>query len=646
MISFLRRIFNSRLGIAFALGFVVLMGLMMVLGDVTNQMGNFGGSSQVQNGEVVRGGDIVISEQQFQDRIAQNMQQAQQQYPNLDRATFARTGGVDRTLKILLDTVGLEAFGKEQGIGASKKMVDGAIASIPAFMGPDGKFSETVYQNVLAQNKITDAQVRADVATGLVAQQILDPIKSGSYVPPSVVKVYAELQLELRSGQVLDIPLSAVPAGPAPTDKELTDFYNKNKARYTVPERRVVRLAPFGVATIGEKAKPTDAQIQAYYDQNKATYAPKETRSLTQVIVPTQNDANTLAAKVKAGTSFDDAAKQAGVVATKLQNQDRAAYAGSAGAAVADAVFNAPSGTVVGPVKSALGWYVVRPESASTSSGKSLAQVRGEIAQKLTAENTTKVLSDTDAKIQEMIDDGQNFDVIAKANGFQVTTLPEITAQGIPYGKGGQPILPPALVKQLFAMGVDDDPTVIVITPNEMFAVVDVSSVTPAAPRPLAEIKDQVSKDFVTERQQAEAKKIADAIIAKVQKGIPLAQAAAESGVRITPRSLAASRQELQQRSPDSPALALMFSMAPNTAKKLERAGNGGWSIVTLNQITKGDLSKNQNVVVGVGKELKELQADEIQSQFADAAGKNVGVSHSAEIVNKTKRTMMGDANN
>lgn len=644
MITALRRLFGTRLGVAFALLFVALIGLIMVLGDVSNQLSGFGNSG-VQGGEVIRAGDQVVTEKEFEERIAQSMQQVQQQSPGLDRATFARTGGVDRVLRLLLDSAGLNAFGKDQGMGAGKKLIDGAIASIPAFFGPDGKFSEGVFRGILAQSQITEAQVRSDIETGVIAQQILDPIKSGAYIPPSVVRVYAEVQLESRTGYVLDIPASAVPAGPAPTEAEIKAFYDKNKARYTMPERRVVRMAPFGIPTVGAQAMPTDAEIQDYYNKNAATYGAKETRTVTQIVLSDQNSANTIANKVKGGMSFDQAAKESGLAATKLEGQEKAAYASAQGSAAADAVFAAKAGAIVGPVKSNFGWNVVKVDTASTSSGKSLAAARGEIVEKLTADKSLKLISEIDGKISTALDDGQNFDQITKANNLQSTTSPEITADGIEYGKGGQPVLPPQIVSQLFLMGVDDDPAVIPLDPGKVFALVDVSRVIPAAPRPLAEIKDQVTKDLVAERQQAAAKKIADTVIAKVQKGMPLAQAAAESGVSVSQRTLTARRQDLQQRSADSPALALMFSMAPKTAKRLEKPGNQGWSVVVLDKVEKTDLSKSPEILVLVERELLGLQGDEFQSQFADAARIDIGATYSNETVARIKRTMMGDGN-
>ncbi|MEX6793675.1 hypothetical protein AB2C70_34045, partial [Pseudomonas aeruginosa] len=92
------------------------------------------------------------------------------------------------------------------------------------------------------------------------------------------------------------IPAAVVPAGPAPSDADLNTFYQRNIARYTVPERRVVRYAMITPEAVKAQAVPTDAEIAKTYQQDSARYAATEKRDITQVVVADQAGAAAIAA--------------------------------------------------------------------------------------------------------------------------------------------------------------------------------------------------------------------------------------------------------------------------------------------------------------------------------------------------------------
>ncbi|MGJ3628094.1 hypothetical protein AB5I41_16010 [Sphingomonas sp. MMS24-JH45] len=52
------------------------------------------------------------------------------------------------------------------------------------------------------------------------------------------------------------IPYASVNTGAAPTDAEAGDWYRRNVARYTVPERRVMRYIVVDAATVKARAAP------------------------------------------------------------------------------------------------------------------------------------------------------------------------------------------------------------------------------------------------------------------------------------------------------------------------------------------------------------------------------------------------------
>ncbi|MBY8822993.1 SurA N-terminal domain-containing protein [Sphingomonas colocasiae] len=648
MITFLRSIFNSKLGLAISFIFIALVGIAFAAGDITGSS-SFGGGGGLTGGgsTVAKAGGQDIDSVELQQRVDNTISIERRQQPGLDMATFLTGGGFEATLEEMINTAALKAFGKDQGIEVSKRLVDGQIASIPAFFGPTGQFDENVYRQALADRRVNSNQFREDVGNELLARQLLTPAMSGSRLPLVMARPYAEILLESRTGLVGLIPSSAIPTGTPPTDQELATYYKRNVARYTVPERRVIRYAPFGASTLGAKAEPTEAEVSAYYSKNAARYAASETRDLTQVIVQDQKAAQAFEAKVKAGTSFADAAKQARLEPVSLKAQTRAAFGGLSSNTAATAAFALAQNGVSAPQRSGLGWHIVRVDAITSIPAKPLAAVRGEILEALKTEKLTAALADLVAKVQEQVDGGATFDEVVKANGLNPVTTPAITSTG---ADPENPALQPdprfaRFLAPMFEAQTDDDPGIEQIVPDREFALAKLERIIAAAPRPLAQIKTQVTADFERDRAARQARTIADAVIAKVGKGVAFAQALREAGIALPAAQPVGGRyQDLVQGQRVPPPLALMFSMKEKTAKRLEAPANQGWFVVWLDKITPGDIRTAPNLVAQVQAESSREIGGEYAMQFVNAIKAEVGVKRYPEAEAKLKRQLSGAA--
>ncbi|WP_182912003.1 peptidylprolyl isomerase [Sphingomonas cavernae] len=643
MITFLRSLFNSKIGLIVSFLFIVLVAISFAGADITGSMGSgtgLGGST------VAEVGKHDISTEELSMRVNNQLDVQRRQSPGLDMTNFISAGGFEDTLEQMINVRALEEFARSIGLGVSKRLVDGDIASIPAFNGPNGQFDRTTFLSVLSQRKVTEKQLRDDIAADLYTRQMLVPVAGATRIPASIARPYAALALESRSGLVGFVPSTAMAKGTPPTQAELDAYYKQNVARYTVPERRVIRYATFGKAMLADKAKPTEAEIAAAYKADAAKYGARETRSLTQVILQDQNAARAFEAKVKGGTSFAAAAQQAGLEPAALAEQDRAKLTELASKAVADAAFAAAQGAITAPQRSGLGWHVVRVDSVKAVPARTLESVRGEITETLGKQKLDAALADLAAKIEDSIADGATFDEVVKANGLTAISTPAITAAGIdPDNQAFRP--DPAFarfIEPAFEATVDDDPIVETIVQGEQYALSDVERIVPATPRPLAQIRDQVAQAFELERASRQARAIADAIIAKASKGVPLAQAINEAGVKLpAPETIGGRRMELTaggQRVP--PPLALLFSMAEKGAKRLEAPGKQGWFIVYLDKITPGDIASQPQLVAGLQAEMGRVMGQEYVSQFANAAKAELGVKRNAKAAATLKRQLTG----
>lgn len=643
MLSFFRRILNSRTGIIVTFIVLGMIALAFAAGDVTGLrsagIGHLGGNAAVAT---VAGQEVTPAE--LKQRVQADLDGFKQRDPSLDMARFIEAGGFEGTLERLIDNLAIEKFGGEQGIVVSKKWIDGQIASIPSLQGPDGKFSQTAYDRILAERKITDAQVRGDIARSAISRYLITPTLGATQVPNQIALPYASLLLEKRAGQIGFVPTRAMGAGAQPTEAELTDFYKRNATRYKVPERRVISYAVITPDQVKAAAAATDAEIAAAYKERAASYAATEKRSLQQVVIGDRAAADAFVAKVKAGASMSDAAKAIGLEANKIEGAEKTPYTSQTSPEIAAAVFGAAKGAVVGPLKSPLGWTIVRVDAIEQVAAKSLAQATPELAKAIAADKQARLLADLHDQMDDAIADHATFAEVVKDNKLQTVTTPPLFADGSnPATPGAKP--DPALaqvVRAAFLAEQGDDPQLAPVGQDGSFAVVTLGQVIRAAPPPMAEIKEAVIRDFSIDRARKAARVVASGILAKVNKGVPLKDALAQANVKLpAPQPLGASRAQLAAAQKGAPApLVLLFSMVQGTAKMLEAPQQGGWFIVKLDTIERHDARGKQQIIDAMRADLGKVVGREYIEQFNDAVRRAVGVKKNDALIAQTRKEL------
>ena len=642
MLDFFRAMTKSRVGAAIGLVFLMLIVLAFAGADVGGmRTGNLLGGENVAS---VGGSRITTSDVDKTIRTA--FESEHQRTPTLTMKDFLAQGVFEEVLTGLIDRAATWEWGTKYGFGVSDRLVDSEIAKLPAFQGPEGKFSQAAYNQLLAQRGLTDKLVRDDLAKGLMNHQIFAGAGEGAAMPLAVTQAYAALLKEKRSGSLLFVPSSAFAPKTAPTDAQIAQFYKTNIVRYNRAERRTIRYAIVDDAALKSVPAPTEAEIARRYQANAANYAPGETRSITQVILPTEAAARAFAGEVKGGKTIEAAAAAKGLIPAKIADKTHDALAADSAKAVADAVFAAAQGKTTDPAKGALGWVIARIDAISRKPGKTLDQARAEIVTALSAEKHKAAMIDLSTHIGELVEGGTGLADVAKAYGLTVITTDPIQADGTVPGKPDiklSPDLQP-LLQAAFAMDREGQPQIAGLPGGARAAVFDVGSILPAAPAPLAEIKAAVAQDWTRQQGSDAAGAAADKVLAALGKKTPLDAAGKALGVALPPISpMAATREQLgamQQRVPAP--LALMFSMSKGTAKKIAAPNQAGWLVVTLDAIVPGTITADDPLVQQAAGELGKAVGREYEEQLRTAITREIGSKRNEAAIRTVRGNLTG----
>lgn len=645
MITAIRRLFSSKIGTIVALIFLALVAISFAGSDITGSSSNLGGG--VSGGNVARIGDRQVGTGELRDRIRRAFDQQRQQNPGMTMAAFIEAGGADDTLKSMLDGYALDEYAHSIGLTVSKRQVDAEIADLPQVKGVTGKYDPAVLKEFLKANGISEIQLREDIARQILLSQLVAPVGTIPRLPASIAAPYGALILESREGLATFIPSSKFAPTTAPDDKELAKFLSENRARFTIPERRTLRYAVFDRSS-ADAVTVSDADIAAAYKANAATFAAKDSRRFSQVIAPSEAVARTIADKAKSG-SLDAAARTSGLAASTVTPVDAADLQRTTNAALAKSAFSAPQGGIVGPVKVALGWAVLKVESVTNVPAQSLAAATPQIREELLATKRNEEIIDFYNGIQDAVNNGVSLTEIANDRKFEIRTTPAVLSNG-------QAVTEPSfkadvalsvLLPQAFQSASEGEAQLATLKENDVFAVFEVSKITAAAPPPLADIREPLTNAWRLKQGSRQARDKARAIVKAVDGGQALAAASTAVGGTVgAPQSIGGKRADMAkagQRVP--PELALLFSMAAKTAKTLELPGDAGWMVLFLDTVNR-PAAKDvpEAVIASVAQPLQGAIGNELVQQLINAAKAKQGVSIDAGAMTLLKRELSGNA--
>jgi len=645
MLQTFRNFFGSKLGVGVTLGFLGLISLAFIGGDVASGIGFGSGSGGTRLATVgssrIEAADLDVASKRQVERL-------REQYPTLDMRSFIAQGGLDQMLDSLIDLAAIREFGKRAGIVVGDRLIDSEIAKIQRVQGVDGKFSEAAYQLFLRQEGLSDKQLRERIGAMLLEKQLLSATQFGIGVPVGAMERYAGIVTERRTGTIIMLPSAAFAPVAAPTEGEIKGWYASHKADYLQPERRTIRYVTFDNSVVKSVPAPTEAEIAARYNTNKAKYAASETRKVSQLVVTSEAAAREIAGAVAAGKTLDAAASAKGLSVGSLGSVSRAALSTQTSSGAADAVFAAASGKLIGPVKAPLGWLLLRVDAVDGKAGKTLDQARGELVAEITAEKQRAALTDFSAKIEDEFNNGASLADIAKELNLTIATTPMLTADGSVFGNAAQkaPAVLTKVMQTAFMMEGEGQAQLAEVETGKSFVIFDVSAIEPAAAPPLDQLRGQLVGDIKLAKGAQAAKAAAERLQGLIAKGAEPGAAMQQLGVALPPVDrvdmLRQQVQALGDKTP--PPVLLLFSTAKGKTHLMAAPRNRGWYVVSVANVIPGQVAGNDPRLAGFAKSIAQTYGGEYGDELRAAMAGVVGVKRNDAAI-KAARTRLGGGN-
>lgn len=570
-----------------------------------------------------------ISAQDFRTRFEQARQQArQQQGEDFDPREFESTENKLAVLDQMIDEQVVRLAGEQSGIVMSDSTVRETIGTIPAFLGPDGKFSQDQYRLRLATGNPprTPAQFEAEVREQLQQSVIPSALQGSGFV----TTVEAEQLMKLL-GETRDVELAALPELPADTaevtDAQIKQWYDTHGKDFRQPETVSLEYVEINAATLPPATAADEATLRKRYADEKARFVAPESRLASHILIAAdaKDPAALKAAEAKATRIAAEAkAPGADFAALAKANSDDTGSKSTGGdlgwverdamvKPFEDALFAMKVGEISAPVKTEFGYHVLQLREQKGGQERPFEDVRDELAAEQLKADSENAFSDLSGRLVDQVyKNPTSLEGAAAALKLPLQTVgpfTRATASGIAAN--------PAVLRAAFSDVLVQDGTVsdpITIAPNHsvMIRVTDHSA---EQALPLDKARDQVIAAIRADRTRQASAKAADALLAKLTAGQTLQALAASEQLQVSPlpglpRTQPVPTPEINR--------AVFAAKAPSEGKPSygKVAVQGRYVVYAVTKVTPPDLSQ----VTAEQKEQFKQQLDQVDGMASAKA--------------------------
>ncbi|HVO15383.1 MAG TPA: SurA N-terminal domain-containing protein [Alphaproteobacteria bacterium] len=557
-------------------------------------------------------GDIDISAQAYMNDLRRELSQIQRaQGMTIDLNQARQFGIASRVLRQMVNDALLTQGANDLGIGMSTATIAESIRTDRTFQNQTGRFDKSIYERILADSGLTEARYVALKRSDMAQGQLTGAVTALDRPPEFLVDKIYRYVAEKRVAELLQIADASMPEPADPDATALADFHKDNAKRFTAPEYRQVTAIIIRPEDIAPSIGIDDKALKEAYEERKADFETPEKRTIEQLLFTDQAKADTAYDDLKRGYTFERVAKEVAGSESAILKLGTLTKKEVALPALADAAFKLGKGEISAPIKSDLGWHLVRVTDIEPGKSPTFDEVRDKLKATLQKERAVDAMVDLERKIEDQIGRGSTLDETATKLGLKVTKIAAVDNRGNdPVGKKVEGLpAGPEFLRQVFEQNVKEDGLVTETQAGTLF-VLRVDAITPSALRPLDGIKAEVTAAWKADQRHKAAEKKAAEIVAAVNGGKKLADIATEMKLKVT--DTPALLRSGAEKEKDVPGALLPKLFTTKLGQAVSGPTSDGYIVAAVKEIKPADPKTDAEGVKSVREQVAQLMQSDL----------------------------------
>lgn len=240
-------------------------------------------SSAGNNAAVAKVGKNSISVQEY-DNALKNARNRLQSEGKLDQAQLDSPEVKSLVLNQLINKQLLNDEIKQAHYAISDVQLATYITGMPEFQ-MDGKFSQELYDQTLAQNQLTPTKFEAGIRTDLLAQQAQDGFARLGFISNARADSALRLANQQRVVTVAEIKTKDFVSQVTISPDQVKAYYEQHKSKLMIPEQVKIEFLSMSAVDFMRSVNVNDAEVKKFYDENTAKFQGNEQRRASHILI-------------------------------------------------------------------------------------------------------------------------------------------------------------------------------------------------------------------------------------------------------------------------------------------------------------------------------------------------------------------------
>jgi len=561
-------------------------------------------------------GDQKIRAEDLQAAVRRELERLSVQFhAPIDLQQAKKLGVVDDVLHLLIDRSLLDQEAARLQLEVSNDVIRNTTTDNPKFKTPDGQFDRALFNEVLAQNHLTEDQYVALMRHDIPRDDLVRAMTLGATAPQSMADLLLRYRNEERVADIVALPTADAGDVGQPSEADLTAFYDGHQDLFRAPEYRGFTLASLSPSDIAQGIEIPEAKLKEEFDERQDEFQLPEQREVQQILAPSEDKVKEAAAALAAGKDWKE-------VATQIAGQDPETIElglmkrEELPQALADIAFELPLDKPSEPVKTPLGWHILRVVKIEPAVTQTFEQAKPKLEAQLSHDEAVDRIYKVANRVDDALAGGMTLaDAAAK---FELKKT-EIAAADVgghdPEGKAvALPLSASEVLKLVFATNEGQTSRVTESSDGAIF-MVQVNKVTPPTVKPLAEVKEQAVKTWQDNKRREKVAKTAEELAAAVKPDARLAAVAAEKGLKVTTSPPLPRRPTGDDKT--SPALVAKL-FAAKLGEVVTATDAAGSYVAQLDEVKTAE-TLSQSDMADLSRNLDQGMRNDLTSEFTQA---------------------------
>src|SRR3954471_10825758 len=568
-------------------------------------------------------GDRSIRAEELQKALEPAIERLRNQLgTGVDQQQLKQLGMIDTLLDQLINRALLDQETARLGLEASDDLVRNAIYENPAFRGQDGRFDRGLFNQVLTVNRLTEEQLIERLRREIPRSNLLQALTAGVTVPQPVVEAVYRHRGEKRIAEIVAFPVASAADPGHPSETDLANFHDTHADLFRAPEYRGFTVVGLAAGDVQKPGSIPEEKLRQEYEQRKEEFEVPERREVQQILAPAEEKAKQAEAALAAGKDWKE-------VATTVAGMDPETIdlgllkREELPDLLAGVAFELPVNKATDPIKSPLGWHILRVVKIEPPTTQTFEQAKEQIETELSLQEAVGKLDKIANEADDALAGGASLADLASKFGLKLATIPAVDTHG--RHPDGKPVQLPVASNEVLktAFGTDQGQSSRMIdTPEGAIFAVHVDKVTQPQVRPLDEVKDEAIAAWQAEQKRAVVMNAAEALAAAVKPEQPLAKLAKEKKLTVT-TSPPLSRNAQQGNPVPPPLVAKLF--AAKQGDMVTAADQTGAYAAQLTEVQVPE-TMPENVAKALSEQLRGEARVDVAGEFTEALRKRYPV--------------------